>query len=171
MKEEWRFVVGDENYMVSNFGNVKSIPRLVTVGVRGGVMMTNEKILKPSVIKNTGYLQVQLSNRKKHSIHRLVLMAFVGPCPNGMEGAHLDGNRQNPELSNLRWATKKENAKDRVAHGTHPRGSKNPFSKFTEDQIPHIRADKRSRVEVAREHGVTPEAISSIVNRKNWGWL
>lgn len=171
MNEEWRFVVGDSNYMVSNLGNVKSMPRLVAAGGKGGVTMTKERVLRPSVIKNTGYLQVMLSNRKKHAVHRLVLEAFAGPCPAGMECAHLDGDRQNAREKNLRWATKKENAKDRMRHGTHPRGSKNPFSKFTEAQIPQIRADKRKRSEIAREYGVTPEAIGSIQAGKNWGWL
>lgn len=49
----------------------------------------------------------------------LVLAAFVGPCPDGMEGCHNDGDCTNDLLSNLRWDTRSANNLDAVRHHTH----------------------------------------------------
>ena len=65
-----------------------------------------------------GYRRVTLhcGNRKRVSryVHRLVLLAFVGPCPEGKEACHNDGNQRNNRLDNLRWDTPKANAADRI---------------------------------------------------------
>lgn len=65
-----------------------------------------------------GYLAVSLSGKSRRYIHRLVLQAFVGPCPDGSECRHLDGNPRNNRLENLCWGTRKENTADSVRHGT-----------------------------------------------------
>lgn len=52
-------------------------------------------------------------------VHRLVLEAFVGPRPDGMQGCHNDGDSTNNHISNLRWDTPHANAMDQVAHGMH----------------------------------------------------
>jgi hypothetical protein len=60
---------------------------------------------------------------RKHSykVHLLVLRAFLGDPPHeDMEGAHLDGNPQNPHVTNLQWVTRKENQLQRHWHGTCP---------------------------------------------------
>jgi hypothetical protein len=71
--------------------------------------------------------------------HHLVLETFVGPCPTGMECRHLNGDRSDNRLANLCWGTKVENAADRERHGTQPRGSKIPWSRLTEADIPVLR--------------------------------
>lgn len=50
-------------------------------------------------------------------VHRLVLEAFVGPCPQGMEGCHQDGNKRNNVITNLRWDTHEANIIDLVRSG------------------------------------------------------
>ncbi len=52
-------------------------------------------------------------------VHLLVMSAFVGPRPDGMETRHLDGDPANNVLPNLAYGTKSENALDSVRHGTH----------------------------------------------------
>ena len=73
------------------------------------------KILKP-VIVSGGYLQVRLwVNYKVYNklVHRLVANAYIDN-PFGKETVnHLDGNKQNNNVSNLEWATKSENQKHR----------------------------------------------------------
>src|SRR5262245_7863305 len=50
-------------------------------------------------------------------LHRLVLAAFVGPCPEGQEGMHADDDPANNALSNLSWGTRSENVTTSVRHG------------------------------------------------------
>lgn len=78
------------------------------------------RILKPkSRIDKTGYLNVSLCKSGTHSkeIHRLVLEAFIGPCPLGMVACHNNGNAYDNKLSNLRWDTPRNNAIDTIRHG------------------------------------------------------
>ena len=56
-----------------------------------------------------GYRTVALEQATNY-VHRLVLVTFVGPRPEGMECLHLDGDPGNNNLPNLRWGTHKENA-------------------------------------------------------------
>jgi HNH endonuclease len=54
------------------------------------------------------------------TVHTLVLQAFVGPCPAGMEACHYDGDKANNKLGNLRWDTKRANELDAIRHRTRP---------------------------------------------------
>lgn len=69
-------------------------------------------IKKPYVNKANNYLTVDLyegNKSRKVTIHRLVAEAFI-PNPEGKPTIdHIDGNRQNNAVSNLRWATYSEN--------------------------------------------------------------
>lgn len=123
MAENWLPVVGYEDaYEVSDLGRVRSIPRMTSNGRwRRGVT------LKPIPLPPRGYLLVNLwwANQKRMClIHRLVLTAFVGPQPVGMEALHGDGDPANNSITNLRWGTHSENQHDQVAHGTHANASK-----------------------------------------------
>lgn len=89
-----------------------------------------------------GYHRVPLRHRNMNRwvmAHRLVLEAFVGPCPEGMECCHWDGVRDNNRLNNLRWDTRKNNAKDRDRHGTKKWGTKHSSSVLTEEQVRELR--------------------------------
>ncbi len=67
-------------------------------------------------IDGTGYRFVRLyrdGRSRGFRVHRLVLEAFVGPAPPGMEGCHYpDHNKANNRLGNLRWDTHAENSRD-----------------------------------------------------------
>lgn len=76
-------------------------------------------MLRPAPGAN-GHMQVSLSRpHKVVYVHRLVLIAFVGPPPDGMEVCHNDGDPTNNVLSNLRWDTRTGNMRDAVDHRTH----------------------------------------------------
>jgi hypothetical protein len=121
MSEEWRAVPGWEGeYAISSEGRVKSLAR--NPEGRPGVGLNLRAKILPGSINKFGYVTVALCrNNKRHYrlVHRLVLVAFVGPCPDGMEGCHYDGDPSNNALSNLRWDTRSANTYDRVRHGTH----------------------------------------------------
>jgi hypothetical protein len=121
--EQWRPIPGWEGlYSVSDQGRVRSERRTVTRtdGIR---RVCPEKILK-SINSSDGRLHVSLCDRPKRvvtkRIHQLVLLAFVGPCPEGMEVLHWDDNSANNRLSNLRYGTRSENQFDSVRNGRHP---------------------------------------------------
>jgi hypothetical protein len=72
------------------------------------------------IVTDNGHLRVSLRKEgrpRNFYIHRLVLSAFVGPCPIGSECCHNNGNPADNRLDNLRWDTKSANAKDSVIHG------------------------------------------------------
>jgi hypothetical protein len=48
-----------------------------------------------------------------------VMLAFVGPCPEGMETRHLDGDPANNHRSNLKYGTRSQQRHDDVRHGRH----------------------------------------------------
>lgn len=94
------------------------------------------------VSDSVGYKLVNPTNGKKIKllkVHRLVLLAFTGPCPEGMESCHNDGDKANNNLTNLRWGTKKSNQGDRVKHRTAPRGEQNGGAKLTKHKVEAIR--------------------------------
>jgi hypothetical protein len=121
--ETWKPVVGFEgHYEVSDQGNVRSLDQVVAHW-RGGTRLRRGKYLKPGATGGSGaYLFVVLMNdgktRSNRCVHRLVLEAFVGPRPEGMQACHNDGDPHNNALSNLRWDTPTANNADKKAHGT-----------------------------------------------------
>lgn len=124
--ERWLPVLGWEGlYEVSDQGRVKSLHRVVEKS-DGRKMTVKEKVLSPHANK-MGYRHVILSGNGKHTtghIRHLVLRAFVGPCPEGMEACHNNGNSSDDRLENLRWDTTRNNHLDKVKHGTHHESKK-----------------------------------------------
>lgn len=124
-----------------------------------------------------GYLRVTL-RRDGESInelvHRLVLLAFVGPCPDGMEGCHKDGNRANNRRDNLRWDTPESNWTDRLQHGRGCDGEKNPGAKITADDVRSIRrrvAAGERQTTLMAEYRLSRAGVNNIVNRRSWATL
>lgn len=99
--ESWK-TIGD--YEVSNYG------RVIT-------HMKNRHILVKAHPDKDGYMQIG-TNGKTHKVHHLVLNAFIGLRPKGMEACHNDGNPANNHISNLRWDTHGNNERDKYLHGT-----------------------------------------------------
>lgn len=120
--ERWRGVVGWEDlYEVSDLGRVRSLVR-TTVDSIGRSRVWPSKVLSAAFMKS-GHRRVSLcrdSAPVSVLVHRLVLEAFVGPCPKGRQGCHDDGNPDNNEVTNLCWDTPSTNRYDCVRHGRHP---------------------------------------------------
>ncbi len=187
-EEVWKPVVDFEGlYEVSNLGRVRSPGKYATMRPckrvpAGRTCYLKPKILKPQRLSSiTTYLGFALYKDGKMygtwncPAHRLVLEAFIGPCPEGMECCHGDGDPTNNRLDNLRWDTHTSNLMDRVEHGTVPdnrkTGEENGSSRFTENDIRQMRE--------LRQEGLTQQAIADIfdtaqpvveriVNRKAW---
>lgn len=113
-------------YEVSNTGLVRSTDRVIAIS-DGSSRRLRGRQIRPRP-NHGGHLYISLSRPgekcRKHPIHRLVLAAFVGPCPGGMEGCHYDGDPANNHLANLYWGTRSQNILDRFRHGWRPPGGK-----------------------------------------------
>jgi hypothetical protein len=156
MFEVWQYVPGSDGmYEVSSRGRVWS--------------NRSNKIMSLSVA-NTGYHQVNLAGKIRH-VQRLVLEAFVGPCPMGHEACHGNGIKTDNRLENLRWDTRRGNMADASRHGTTNRGERNHSSKLTREQVLIIRAARGTQREIAARFGVSRENVRDIRSGKRWGWL
>jgi hypothetical protein len=123
-----------------------------------------------------GYPRVSI-DRTHCLVHVLVLEAFVGLCPPGMECRHLDGNKTNCRLSNLAWGTRQENMADRTRlneHGNKSRpGEIHGRAKLTEDNVRMIRKLHRHRTyrALATQFHVSMVTIKGVVTGKTWKHL
>ena len=84
-----------------------------------GIVLSERKEPLHVTRDGNGYKVVSLKKviSKQYRVHRLVLEAWVGPCPPGQMCRHLDGNKINNHLNNLRWGTALENAQDDARNG------------------------------------------------------
>lgn len=125
MAEIFRHAPGLPGYLVSDQGSV--------IGPQG-----------PRKLSATlRYLTFKAFRGGKHRtiyVHRLVLEAFHGPCPEGMEARHLNGDARDNRAVNLAWGTHQENVQDTIRHGRKARGVACSFAKLTEEDLKVIRA-------------------------------
>lgn len=172
--ERWVPIAGYEGrYDVSDHGRVRS-----------WVNNSSNRRSVPKILKdcstglNKEYRGLYLGHGRKDGgpcgrnelVHRLVLLAFVGPCPDGQHAAHLDGDPHNNHWSNLRWKTPKENNADKVAHGAQTRGESHHRSKLNEAAVKDIRASypRVSQRALARKYEVAPITIKKIRTGQTW---
>jgi hypothetical protein len=163
--EIWLPVPGYEGlYEISNFGRLRGSPRQGSDG----------RILNITPSKPCGYLRVRLYKKGKgfaKKIHRLVLEAFVGPCPPKHDGCHNNGKRDDCRLSNLRWDTRKANCQDAKLHGNAAIGERNGQSKLTRESVENIRnlrANGQTYKSLAKEFGVAVETVRSAAIGETW---
>jgi hypothetical protein len=135
VKEEWRDIEGWPSYQVSDHGRIRALAKVVPrFNPRWNCESTIHR--KPRLLKLNKHHALDRKGRKRPSppalmvrlqiqnigktfyVHRLVLQAFIGPCPEGYEACHEDGDPFNNRLSNLRWDTHVENIKDSIRHKT-----------------------------------------------------
>ena len=108
MAEQWRPIAGYDMYEVSNMGNVRKTYK------NGKV-----KILKQP--DSNGYKQVNLysnGNEKNFRVHRLVAFAFIEQVGGKLTVDHIDRDRSNNNIENLRWADMKEQLKNTCRYRT-----------------------------------------------------
>ena len=167
MNEIWKDIKGFEGaYMISNTGKVLSLPR-------GGTQV-QIPTLRSLSLTHDGYVRVRLLYGKKDvtcRVHRLVAEAFI-PNPDGKETVnHIDGNKENNNVDNLEWADRHEQMQHAYKKKLKKpmKGSNNPWSKLTPEQVEAIRKEyvPRSReygtVALGRKYGVNNATIGLIV--------
>ena len=167
--------MNSEYYEVSNLGRIRCI---------GGTFVRKDNkpytlkalVLKP-FISNCNYeiLTLNLDINKKVLIHRAVLETF-NPVENmeNLQVNHIDGNKRNNVLSNLKWVTREENMQHAMKKGLfNPQnrtGEKHPMCKLTTKQVKEIREKIKSgnftQRELAKEYNVSDCTISKIKIKK-----
>lgn len=120
LDEEWRVIPGHPDYMVSDMGRVKWLTDKYKYKI--GDISTGSR-------SKGNYRLISIDNRE-YSIHRLVMLAFVGPCPRGIEVNHKNRKRYDNRFSNLEYVTHREN----IQHAR-SLGIKQPTGKLVKIQL------------------------------------
>ncbi len=160
MNEEWKPITGWEDlYAVSSLGRIKNIKRC--------------KIRK-LFPNHGGYWRVVLrqnGKQKNFSVHRLVAQEFIG-FSDKPEVNHKDGNKNNNAVSNLEWATRKENKEHAIATGLLDSvGENNENAKLTVSDVHWVKyllGQGAVGACLAKVFGVSPAAISKINVGRSW---
>ena len=176
--EQWKAIPNFPGYEVSDHGRIRSYRRQFSAlgfkGIQTKIESRPQKILGLLLDKVSKRLSVILCRNKKtyrRSVHRLVLLSFVGVCPIGMEACHYDGKRINNCLDNLRWDTHANNVKDQRRHDTILNGERHYNAKLSEKDVLQIRelnANGMLQSEIARHYGVHKSNIRHIILRTTW---
>lgn len=186
-REIWKDIPGYVGfYQISSCGQVKSLAKK-TRGINGGTYTSKERLLKPWKLSryklHKSHLQIRLTKNGVHKgyfVHELVLLAFVGPRPEGMICRHFpDRNPWNNWYGNLQWGTYLDNSNDQKIHGTSvkdkcQRGEKQYMAKLTNEKVKEIRklyaggGGQYTKRELAHKFDISWERIHSIVLGKAW---
>jgi hypothetical protein len=126
----WKDVPGFfGRYQCSNTGMIRSFVRKGPKDLRN----TQARIILGYKNKANGYWDLTLflpgGVRVRKRLSRVVLETFVGPCPEGMEACHKDGNLDNNHVGNLEWNTHLKNIRDKYEHGTMYYGKRRQLTK------------------------------------------
>ncbi len=168
-------VVGCAGYFITDTGEIWTqwAERKPYDGTSPLVRLPHLRKMRLRVHSN-GYLTITI--RKRWFVHRLVLEAFVGPCPEYMECRHIDGDKTNNHTSNLVWGTHLENMEDIKRYGGTvggPRlGEVNGSAKLTAEKVREIRRMKAKgygSTKLSRLYGVSTYAIKCVLNGRTWG--
>lgn len=155
--EHWRPVPGWEGlYEVSDQGRVKSFRRS-PFGL----------LLRPGRYTSSGHVSVSLGRGNMWPVHLLVLLAFVGPLPKGLEARHLNGVASDNRLDNLRYGTRSLNMIDAQIHGV-------GRAKFTPEQVREIRINRatgETMTSIAKRTGVSVTTISYLLQGRTYWWV
>src|SRR3990167_9270823 len=181
-KETWKDIPFIHGYQISDCGNLRSfragngytgqclnsIPHPITPGRytarrnKLGYMCINYRILLPD-----GHYK-----HKTMSLHKAVMLTFVGPCPDGLEIRHLNGDISDNHLANLAYGTHQENMADKKIHGTELIGSKSFSAKLIENDVLIIRQQYAkggiTQQQLATEYGLSSTAMGELLLGHHW---
>lgn len=172
MEEVWKDIEGYEGYyQVSNLGRVKIVEREVLR--RNGTSMTvNEKILAAcgTPYKHVGLSRDNITDLRR--VHRLVAESFI-PNPDGLNDVdHINCDKTDNRVSNLRWCSRKQNIQYAQENGLlRPQG----YNKWSKEKQKHysrirrkaiVRSDGKEYLctqDAADDLGVTYSVISHVL--------
>ena len=134
--EEWRPIKDYEGYYeVSDWGRIRTVEREVPFGNQKRII--KERILK-GALDAWWYHQVGLSKNSKQStkkVHQLVAKAFIENPEGKTDIDHIDCDKTNNRVENLRWVTCKENMNNPKTRKMLSEAQKNTLYKHERDEF------------------------------------
>lgn len=184
--EEWRNVIGYEGlYLISSLGRVYSVLRICSSGP--GYCVKKGGKLKVPQKNHDGYLKIQLikdSKGKNYYIHRLVATAFIPNPFNFPTIDHIDTNKINNNVLNLKWCTRKENSNNiltrqlmsDICHFRKIKGNKHPESKPVVCICPNGGIKKYACIGDTRADGFCQSSVARVCRgiysqHKGYKWM
>jgi len=167
MEEVWKDIPGYEGrYQASTEGKIRSLTRQVPIA-NGFTRLKQGRVLKPGSSNKTGHLSVVLGHKVPGTpVHQLVALTFLGPCPDGQEVLHNNGDPTDNRVENLRYGTRTANILDVYRVGK-------PWRKLTADDVVAIRkeaANGTKRSVIAEKYGISVPYVSSVITGKKVYW-
>ena len=165
-QEEWCIISGaSRHYEVSTLGRLRRL-----LAKSGGCY----KYLK-GCVGLTGYISVSLGGGIGHiRVHKLVMLTFVGPRPEGMVTCHINGIPSDNRLCNLRYGTQKDNMRDMVAHGRDaarsPKGEMAGNAVLSTEIVHKISemSSFKTQTEISRMLGLNISTVKALYAGKTW---
>lgn len=128
-----------------------------------------------------GYAVVTMGNSKvKRStqfVHRIVATLFIPNPDNLSDVDHMDNNRMNPDMYNLKWSSHEDNVKRAYARGAHVGraiGEKNPRARLTPEKVLKFRAEYKTGTtiqEMVEKYGFPWTTICNAIKGITWKHL
>ncbi|BAU40062.1 HNH endonuclease [Ralstonia phage RSP15] len=165
--EIWKDVVGfEDRYQISSFGNLYS--------------KKSQRILARVI--NNGYYthSIRIGGKNGKSkllrIHRLVAEAFIPNPENKPFVNHIDGNKLNPHVWNLEWATCSENTQHAFDNGliVNAKGSESKLASFSEHDLLFIRTNAKqnggsmSQRDLGKYFGVNHVTVGRVLREQRY---
>lgn len=158
----WKPIIGHEGYEASEEGDVRSWwPK----GPRAGKAFAEQPRLLKKRPNRNGYDMVAIMG-KPVAVHKLVLLAFVGPCPEGMECCHGRKGKKVNSIDNIRWGTRQSNHDDRMEFGNALRGEFNGNSCVSDDvagEVVAMYASGMTQADIANSKGLSRSTVGNII--------
>jgi len=172
-------------YHVNEAGEIHSLDRVVGYRIKGMTRTIRGRLIKPR--RNThGYYQCTLCKNgvaRTHRVHRVVAESFYEPHEWKQHVAHLDGDRSNNTLSNLKFVTPSENEAHKALHGTKavgtrngkytkpqctPRGESHGQAKLRASDVVAIRVSNKPSRQLAKQYNISKTNVLDIKANRIW---